>query len=105
MRKLLLCLLISSVSHARDDWFCSQESGKRDGAVIWSCGIGDGLDESTAREKALNAAFREFEAICENSSDCQGRPRTVNPQRTSCRHDSRGFFTCTRLIVTTLGKQ
>lgn len=102
--RLLLMLLISLSFQARADWFCDSESGKREGFVIWSCGIGEGLDEGTAREKALQAAFREFELICANSSDCDGKPRTVDPQRTSCKRDSRGFVSCTRLIITTLGK-
>lgn len=102
--RLILMFLLTLSFQARADWFCDSESGKRDGGVIWSCGIGEGLDESTARENALRAAFREFELICSNSSDCEGKAKTVDPQRTSCKRDPRGFISCTRLIVTTLGK-
>ncbi len=85
-------------------WFCEQESGKRDGTVIWSCGIGEGLNEAAAREAALRAAFREFHMICDSSADCYRRPVTTDPQRTSCKHLQNGLWICTRLIISTLRK-
>ena len=103
MRYLLIILFFTQIVNA-DDWFCTQESGKREGTTLWSCGIGDGVDEGQAREHALSAAFREFHMICDNSADCAGRSVVVNPQRTSCTHDARGFWTCTRLLVSTLVK-
>lgn len=100
---LFVILFIPSLSFA-DGWFCEDDAGKRDGNIIYSCGMGDDLDEAGARLKALKDALTQFDLICEASSDCYSRHRTVEPKRTSCHRDPRGFITCARLIVVTLGR-
>ena len=104
MKSIIVALLLSTQAFAADEWYCETQSGKRAGNTLWSCGIGSGLDESHAREDALKAAFREFDMICDSSADCAGKRKTVDPQRTSCKQDPRGFFSCVRLIVVTLEK-
>jgi hypothetical protein len=98
-------ILMVAALPAKADWFCESESGKRDDNVIWSCGMGDGIDEGTARKNALQAAIQEFDMICSLSSDCQGFRRSVEPKRTSCKQAASGVYTCTRLIVITLEKK
>lgn len=105
MKNLVMILLVVMAAPTAADWFCETESGKRDDNVIWSCGMGDGIDEGTARRKALDAAIQEFEMICALSADCQGFRRSVEPKRTSCKQSPSGIYTCTRLIVITLAKK
>lgn len=102
---IVLLLTFLSLVHADDSgsWMCEQTASKRNGSIIYSCGVGEGLTEGEARAQALRDAFREFNAICDESSDCKGRPKTVDPQRTSCKKDPKGYVVCYRLIVTTLG--
>lgn len=83
-------------------WMCEETASKRSGHVIYTCGEGEGLTVGEARANALKDAFREFNALCDASNDCKGQPKTVEPQRTTCKKDSKGYYTCYRLIVTSL---
>lgn len=89
---------------AADQWFCTDESGKRDGNTIMACGVAEWTDEGTARKKALEAAIEEFETICEISSDCKHNKFNIEPKRTTCIKDQehKGLMKCYRLIVVTL---
>lgn len=82
-----------------DGWFCQEESGKREGDTILSCGVAEWNDEGIARKKALDAAIDEFQSICEISEDCKRRKIIVEPKRTSCAKDSRGIIKCYRMIA------
>ncbi len=104
MKWFLITLLSSQIANA-SDWFCTEESGKRDGNTIMSCGVGDAVnDEGYARKKALQAAIEEFKTICDLSSDCRGKAKTVEPKRTSCAPvpNLPNFVRCYRLIVVTI---
>ncbi len=83
-------------------WFCEVDTGKRMGNVYWSCGMHSDLDESGARLGALKDALYQFDLICEASSDCARKPRTVEPRRSSCKQLKNGLWSCSRLIVVTL---
>lgn len=85
MVSLLLSLLISMAFGAEQNpsWFCIDESGQRNGNVLWACGVGEAVTESAARQEALEAAFHEYHAICAESSNCQKKP-TIEPKRLSC---------------------
>jgi hypothetical protein len=98
--KTLIFLLLSLQAHA-DDWFCTEESGKRDGNVIWSCGVGESTMENEARKRALLDAMDEFQLICQMSADCQGRRTIVEPKRMTCKPYN-GHIKCYRMIEVTL---
>lgn len=105
--KFIISLLICSSSAFADEngsWYCAQDSSKRQGNILWICGMGDGTSEGPARMEALKNAIDQFNIICSNSTDCTWHPRTIDPQRTSCKKDPKGYFSCVRLIVVTLEK-
>lgn len=105
--KLLIILALLSQYVMADEWFCVEESGKRDGNTILACGIGDSLgDEGASRRRALDAAIQEFKTICELSSDCRGHEIIVEPKRTACGRDQKmpEIVKCYRLIQVTIGK-
>ncbi len=101
---ILVACIFMHFSVNAEEWFCTEESGKRDGNTIMACGVGEWTDEGEARKRALNAAIEEFGSICEISHDCAGKKRSVEPKRTSCTRspDVKGFYKCYRLIVVTL---
>lgn len=94
--KTLIFMLLSFQAHA-DDWFCTEEAGKRDGNVIWSCGVGESTTEDVARKKALLDAIEEFKILCSISADCEGRQTVVEPKRMTCKPFN-GHTKCYRLI-------
>lgn len=100
----VILLAVPAYADGHGEWLCEQTSSTRSGNTFLACGMGEGTDEGQARKAALHDAFREFEDICSMSSDCDGHPRTVEPQRTTCKRDPRGFVQCFRLVVVTLGK-
>ena len=94
-----ILILILSVAHAtpKEQWFCLEESGKRDQNVIWSCGVGEAPSESLARADALREAMKEFKTICEASADCSTQHVTVEPKRMTCL-EMKDRWKCYRLI-------
>lgn len=89
----------------KPQWFCTDESGKRQGRVIWACGVGESIDEASARRQALNNAIEEFKTICELSSDCNGKKKVVEPKRLTCVESFGGrLVKCYRLIGVTLSR-
>lgn len=109
MKNLILVILFgfSLEVLAEDQWFCSEESGKRDGNTIQACGVGEGVNEKTARTQALDAAIDEFKTICDMSSDCAHHQRVVEPKRLTCnekRIKGTGYseWKCYRLIQVTV---
>lgn len=102
MKTLIFAILtVSSWNAYSDDWFCKHEAGKRENGQLWACGIGESMEEASARKNALKDAYREFESICEISSDCDEKRVTVDPQRTTCQPYN-GHWKCYRLLVVTL---
>lgn len=100
MKRILYAFLIftSQISAAADGWFCENDASKRNDNVYWSCGVGESTTESLARTQALKMAIQEFLMVCEMSTDCNGKPRTVEPKRTSCTEGKSGIVKCVRMI-------
>lgn len=82
-----------------DPWFCSEESGKRDANVMWSCGVGEGLYEGDARNAALKSAFAEYHMICDESANCDTERAKVEPKRLTCiENPENHIWKCYRMI-------
>ncbi len=107
MKYLSLCLLQLLIvmpalaDQKPEQWFCVEESGKRDDNVISSCGVGEGPSEGMARTDALREAFNEFKTICAYSADCDVNQVITEPKRLTCYHE-KGYWKCYRLISVTL---
>lgn len=99
----LVFLFISSVASATDDgnWLCEVESIQKQGNVFYACGIGVSYGESAARGQALRIAIGHFKTLCNESSDCAGKPKIMDPQRLSCRKD-KTVYRCAQLIKITV---
>jgi hypothetical protein len=93
----ILFAFFGSVSFG-SDWLCQEEASQRHDNEIYSCGIGTGDDENSARLNAFDNAKKEFQKICELSDDCNGRQISVWPQRTACEKKGRKYQ-CHRLVV------
>lgn len=104
MRTIIITILMGfgSIAIAEekvDQWFCRDESGKRDGNVLWACGVGESTGEATARAQALENAFNEYHVICAESADCDKNKVTVEPKRLTCTETFGGrLWKCYRLI-------
>lgn len=97
---VLLCVSSGKAAVA-DEWLCTEESSQRRGNQILSCGIGIGLDESSARSSALANARTEFSSVCASSSDCRDHAVAVTPKRTTCEKIGKkgtGGYKCYRLL-------
>ncbi len=97
--KYVILLILSFSVHAEDkpNWFCTEESGKREGNVLWACGVGEAPSESVARADGLREAISEFRVICQASVDCNMEQVTVEPKRMTCTHE-KDRWKCYRLI-------
>lgn len=104
MKTIIIMTLFCSQHIMADQWFCSEESGRREGNVMYACGVGESMSEGYSRERALSAAINEFKTICEMSSDCKDREISVEPKRLECQHDKSGIIRCYRLIVVTISR-
>lgn len=100
---ILAILLASGKLHAADQWFCVDESAKREGNTLWVCGVGEGKTEHRSRYEALSEALGAFRSICLASADCDIVRVSVEPKRLSCTENSKGWK-CYQLIVVTIGK-
>ncbi len=110
MKKLLMVLvLVSSTSYARESWRCTEEGTTREGSAFVSCGMGQATEEGTARELAFSMARNEFEALCSMDTDCKKHKVRVEPGRTTCEfHKAENAFQtnqfkCYRLIRFVIG--
>jgi hypothetical protein len=99
MRFAVLVVFVLARTGYSAAWLCEEEASQRRGTSIYSCGIGTGGDEATARSKAFDAATLEFSKICDKSDDCKGRKVSLDPQRTDCRPGKNKNYKCYRLIV------
>ncbi len=100
---VFVILILAGKVHADDQWFCVEESGKRDDNVIWACGVGEGKTEHRSRREALSEALAAFRTLCVASVDCDIANVSVEPKRLSCTENSKGWK-CYQLIVVTIGK-
>lgn len=98
----LSMMFFSLPAFAKDDWFCERESAERNGGVYNICGVAQSNDETYARSRALSAALGDFDKMCSESADCDGRPKTVEPGRTSCSVEANGLWKCYRMITITI---
>lgn len=102
MKTLIILILMGfgGLVHAEgkpENWFCLDESGKRDGDFLLACGVGEGPSESLARADGLREAMNEFRTICQASVDCNMDQVMVEPKRMTCTHTG-GAWKCYRLI-------
>lgn len=104
MKKFLIILFFIQTASAESGWYCEGEAAARNGNIYAACGVGEGMDESYARQRALNFAIAEFSTICELSSDCAEKPRTFEPKRTTCNQGKTGIWKCYRMIEITVGR-
>lgn len=81
---LIFSFLSRSMADEKPDWFCTSQSGKRDGNVLSSCGMGEAFNEPDARNYALRRAIMAYEYICRRSDDCKGHKLSIEPKRMSC---------------------
>ena len=95
---------VSNISHAGDQWLCTDESSQIQNGALLACGVGKGKDENEARASAFENAKAEFKRICTASDTCKQHEISVEPKRTSC-EGKEGSYKCYRLIVFTIGKE
>lgn len=101
----ILGLFFLSLAQAETTWLCKEESSRRQGDdTVLACGIGIASDENEARLQAFDNAKLEFDKLCKASDDCQGRPVSIEPKRTTCEQDSDQIFKCYRLLAFTITK-
>lgn len=94
---LVLALASAGAFAVSEDWFCTTQSSEKRGDVWAVCGIATAKDEQTAREQALDAAYREFRQLCIHSDDCHYRSGNVTPKRLQCEKDQAGYL-CRQLV-------
>ncbi|MDH5232062.1 MAG: hypothetical protein OEZ58_08235 [Gammaproteobacteria bacterium] len=92
-----LLLSTSSVIFA-DEWTCTEIASKKEGNNFLVCGVATAETEGEAREQALLRAKREFELICESSSDCKDHEINIEPLRNSCETLESGKTKCLRAL-------
>lgn len=81
----LALLIASNLGHGNETkWACSEVSVTKVNELYLACGIGSASSESDARELARTNALKEFDAICNRSSDCKNHKINVNPKRNQC---------------------
>ena len=84
MKYVLILALLSPLAHAGDQWICTEEGIQHSGNVWSACGVGQGMDEGAARQKALYGAINEFNTLCEMNSSCKDHDKSIEPKRTTC---------------------
>jgi hypothetical protein len=85
MKKFILVLPILLWASQAFSWYCKDVASERNGDTINACGIGESIDEDTARKISLNNAYKELDLICSRSSDCADRALEIEPLRTDCK--------------------
>ena len=96
MKKLLFIfamLLMSTTSRA---WYCLEVASERLGDTINACGIGEAIEEDSARKLALSNAYKELDLICSHSADCADKALDITPMRTDCKKLENNFYRCHR---------
>lgn len=100
MRALFLITIFFSITahcEAREAWVCTDAATTRTGDLWRACGVGEGMNEGSARGQALDHAVEEFKSLCGLSTGCIERDRTVEPKRTTC-SQVYGWWKCYRMI-------
>jgi hypothetical protein len=96
-------IFISFITKA--DWFCTESISQKRGDTYLVCGVGLDADESVAREKSTQAAFKEFDLLCKRDQSCSKYETSVEPKRSECQKLN-GSYECKRLFEITLtGKE
>jgi len=95
---MIIVLIITSRSLAKEDWLCTQESSLMEDSNILACGVASGKDENEARSKAFDNAKLEFDKLCAISNRCNRKQVNVVPKRTTCDRTLMGYK-CYRLLV------
>jgi hypothetical protein len=95
---ILVFLSFSSQSFSAESWACTEglTTRKLGPSLYEVCGVGNGSDEATARDKALDAAMAELKKVCAQDRDCAGRETSKTPKRTTCAPQPDGTFKCFR---------
>ncbi len=101
MKYLILILLFSIQTQAKEQWFCTDDQATREGNSYAICGVGTDMYEGDARQEAMKKAKREFQEMCRMSSDCKKHSISVMPKRSTCFQQA-GMFTCHRLFIFTV---
>lgn len=101
---LLLFAFNAQAIERPDTWLCTSQGISRTGNVIDACGVGQGMNEASARLKALDSAMDEFTTICKASADCDIKNVSVRPKRMSCSVTADGDWKCYRLVEILIGK-
>lgn len=96
---MLFMFLFNTAVHAenRDQWTCTDQATFKQGSVWYACGVGEGMDEGSARGRALHHALDEFNQMCDLSSDCKRHDTQVQPKRTTC-FANEGWWKCYRMV-------
>jgi hypothetical protein len=82
-------------------WYCKDVASERSGDTINACGIGESIDEDSARKISLNNAYKELDLICSRSADCANRALEIEPLRTDCQKVE-NLYRCHRGISATI---
>lgn len=101
--KYLILIMFSQITFA--DFICDTQTAIRHESEYQICGVGEDHKESEARLTALNNAVKAFNIVCNLSTDCKGKNRTIIPGRTDCNvlNPSKGssylmYWKCTMLL-------
>lgn len=81
---ILLTIILGTIASAQAKWMCEEVASVRNGDTIYSCGVGAAPQENEARDLARENAFKEFYALCNNSTDCRGHAINSKPLRNDC---------------------
>ncbi|MBY0314647.1 MAG: hypothetical protein K2Q26_03955 [Bdellovibrionales bacterium] len=86
------------------DWFCTESISQKRGNTYLVCGVGVDVDEHVAREKSTQAAFKEFDLLCQRDQSCSKYETSVEPKRSECQKLN-GSYECKRLFEISLTRE
>ncbi len=95
MRYVLIFLSLNL--WASEQWLCTEDSSQIQGSQILACGVGEGHNESTARQLALKNAQQEFATVCDTQTLCGEHKYSAAPSRSTC-EEKDGIWKCYRLV-------
>lgn len=99
---IILSLISVSAQASETTWLCSEMNSLRRGSSILACGTASNTNRSEAEKAAFFKALKEFNRVCGVSDDCANHRVSADPKRTVC-SQSKGFYTCTRLVEFVIG--
>lgn len=98
MKYIIIILLFTSYGRAADQWFCTESASKIQHSSVFTCGVGEGKNETEARRSSFDDAENEFKHVCDPSDNCKDHNVNVIPQRMSCIKLD-GGYKCYRMVV------